>query len=402
MKLFRLKLSRLWTIALLTAGAPEGNLGKTLRENRRPITMHNRFRALRTVLRSTLTAIGVAVFCWAQNSPPALDQDIQRLLTEQNIPSISIAQIKGGRIVRANSYGWQSPDVPATPDTLYNIASLTKPISAQVALRLVSKGAISLDEPMYKYWVDPDIAKDERRELLTPRISLSHQTGFANWRSETGNVLTFRSDPGKAFGYSGEGYEYLARFIEKKTGKNLEEHARELVFRPAGMKDTAYTRQPWFEGRVAVPTDAEGRRLKPTFASKPVASDLVYTTAADYARFLLQVMKDKGIAQAVANERSRVQVSLRDKMCQSIAPGICPDELGMGLGWQVLRFKNKTVLMHTGRDPGVYTFTYLCPTTGSGAVILTNGQNGNKLVIPLLRSLEAESDLIDFLVSAMR
>lgn len=62
----------------------------------------------------------------------------------------------------------------------------------------------------------------------------------------------------------------------------------------------------------------------------------------------------------------------------------------------------KTVLVHTGRDPGLYTFTYLCQTTGSGAVILTNGQNGNKAVIPLLKSLAAESELVNFLVSAMR
>jgi CubicO group peptidase (beta-lactamase class C family) len=329
-------------------------------------------------------------------------QDVSRLLSEHHVPSVSIAQIKGGKLVRTSAYGQQSLDSSATSNTLYNIASLTKPISAEVVLRLVSKRVISLDEPMYKHWTDPDIARDERRKLLTPRIALSHQTGFANWRSETGNVLTFRNDPGQTFGYSGEGYEYLAHFLENKTGDNLEEHARKLVFRPAGMEATAYTRQPWFEARVAVPADAEGRWLKPTFAGKPVASDLMYTTAADYARFLLRVMKDEGMTQAVATERARVQVSLRNKMCQSIPSEICPDELGMGLGWQVLRFKSKTVLMHTGRDPGVYTFTYLCPTTGSGAVILTNGQNGNKLVIPLLRSLESESDFIDFLVSAMR
>ncbi|MBK7930918.1 MAG: beta-lactamase family protein [Bryobacterales bacterium] len=331
-----------------------------------------------------------------------LSQDVPRLLSEHHVPSVSIAQIKGGKLVRTGAYGEQSSDRPATSSTLYNIASLTKPISAEVVLRLVSKRAISLDEPMYKSWTDPDIAHDERRKLLTPRIALSHQTGFANWRSETGNVLTFRNDPGQTFGYSGEGYEYLAHFLENKTGHNLGEHARELVFKPARMDATAYTRQPWFETRVAVPADADGRWLKPTFASKPVASDLMYTTAADYARFLLQVMADEGITQAVAAARARVQISLRDRMCQSVPSEVCPDELGMGLGWQVLRFKNKTVLMHTGRDPGVYTFTYLCPTTGSGAVILTNGQNGNKLVIPILRSLEAESEFIDFLVSAMR
>lgn len=347
-------------------------------------------------------AIGTAVVSWAQASPAVLEQDANRLLAEHNIPSVSIAQIKDGRIVLTTAYGRSSSTAAPTPDTLYNIASLTKPISAEVALRLMSKGAIALDEPMYTYWTDPDIESDERRKLLTPRISLSHQTGFANWRSETGNVLTFRNDPGAGFGYSGEGYEYLSRFIEKKTGKNLEEHARELIFGPAGMEDTAYTRQPWFEGRVAVPADAQGQWLKPTFADRPVASDLAYTTAADYARLLLQVMEDKGISADLAKERSKVQVSLREKMCQAIPKEVCPDDLGMGLGWQVLRFGSKTILMHTGRDPGLYTYAYLCPTTGSGAVILTNGQNGNKIVLPLLKDLEAEPEFLDFLAKAMR
>ncbi len=364
--------------------------------------MPNPFRRLETRTRCALVGAGVAVGCWAQASASAPDQQVLRLLSEWHVPSCSLAQIKGGRVVWAGAYGQQSSSVAATSDTLYNLASLTKPISAEVVLRLVSKGVLSLDEPMHRYWTDPDIATDERRKLLTPRLSLSHQTGFANWRSETGDVLSFRTDPGKVFGYSGEGYEYLARFVEKKTGKNLEEHARELVFTPARMRVTAYTRQPWFEGRVAVPADAEGRWLKPSFADKPVASDLMYTTAVDYAQFLLQVMNDEGITQSVASQRSRVQISLREKMCQSIKAEVCPDELGMGLGWQVLRFKKKTVFMHTGRDPGVYTFTYLCPTTGSGAVILMNGENGNKVVVPLLQRLAAEPEFVEFLAKTMR
>lgn len=90
---------------------------------------------------------------------------------------------------------------------------------------------------------------------------------------------------------------------------------------------------------MAVPADAEGRWLKPTFASKPVASDLMYTTAADYARFLLQVMKDRALTPAVAKERARIQVSLKERMCLSVPAKLCPDELGMGLGWQVFRFR---------------------------------------------------------------
>jgi len=111
-----------------------------------------------------------------------LDQDAPKWLAEFAIPSVSIAGIEDGRIVLVAAYGVQSAGVAATPQTLYNIASMTKPISAEVILCLVSKGQIALDEPMHPYWVDPDVANDELHKLLTPRLALNHQTGFPNWR----------------------------------------------------------------------------------------------------------------------------------------------------------------------------------------------------------------------------
>ena len=167
----------------------------------------------------------------------------------------------------AEAYGEAAPGVSASNTTLYNIASLSKPISAEVILRLASAGKLSLDEPMWRYWIDPDLAADPRAKLLTPRMALDHQTGFANWRRETGGRLALIRDPGTAFGYSGEGYQYVARFAEKKTGQPFEKLAQTLVFDPAGMTRTAYTDRPWMNGHMAKrPTRTESgwsRRLRP-------------------------------------------------------------------------------------------------------------------------------------------
>jgi CubicO group peptidase (beta-lactamase class C family) len=73
---------------------------------------------------------------------------------------------------------------------------LTKPIAAEVLLRLASAGQIDLDAPMQSHWVDPDIRGDSRAERLTVRMALQHRTGLPNWRSHTGNVLSFVLDPG--------------------------------------------------------------------------------------------------------------------------------------------------------------------------------------------------------------
>ena len=90
----------------------------------------------------------------------------------------------------AEAYGEAAPGMPASNATLYNIASMSKPISAEVILRLAAVNKLSLDEPMHAYWVDPDLAADPRAKLLTTRMALDHQTGFANWRRETGGKLT--------------------------------------------------------------------------------------------------------------------------------------------------------------------------------------------------------------------
>ncbi len=351
-----------------------------------------------------IVILGLLNSSLAQTSfSPATEGVFTRLLSDQNVPGVSIAQIRGGKIVALGAYGRQDSVDAAKTTTLYNVASLAKPISAEVALRLVSRGTISLDEPMVNYWTDPDIARDDRRMLLTPLFSLTHRTGFAaNWRSEDGGTLRFMSTPGTTFHYSGEGYEYLARFIQKKTNRDLQEQAQELLFTPAEMAATSYVRQPWFEGRVALPAGKDGVWIEPTFTASPLASDLLYTTAGDYARFLVQVMNNEGISDSLARERQRVQVSLLEEIGQSIPVELRPDELGMGLGWMVIRFKQTTLLMHTGHDPGVHTFAYLSPTNGTGAVILTNGEKGKSIVAPILKEIGAEPELVALLERTMR
>jgi CubicO group peptidase (beta-lactamase class C family) len=333
---------------------------------------------------------------------PSLDGDVPRLLEESHIPSVSIAQIKDGRIVAVRAYGRQDATTAATPRTLYNIASLTKPITAQVAMHLLSQGVIVLDEPMAPVWTDPDIATDDRRNLLTPRIALTHQTGFANWRSMTNDKLTFTFTPGTRYSYSGEGFEYLARFMEKKTGARLDVNAKKLVFDPLGMHDTAFTRQEWFAGRVAAPADDKGNWLEPHFAERPISADMVYTTAQDYALLLQAVIENRGITPEVARERDRIQISLKQQLCPQVPAGLCPDELGSGLSWQILRFKDATVLMHTGHDPGLYTFAYVSPDRRSGAVILTNGENGRRIVPPILRDLDAPAAFTEVMAATMK
>jgi len=322
-------------------------------------------------------------------------------MAEANIPSVAIASIKSGRIVQTAVFGEQSPGISATESTTYNIASLTKPLTAEVVLRLASKKQLGLDEPMVYHWIDPDVSTDVRHQALTARFALSHQTGLPNWRdSKTGMKFIF--DPGTQWGYSGEGYQYVLRFSEKKTGKSFDILARSQLFEPGGMSHTTFTDQPWLRERIALPSDSLGNYMTPHIAERPNAADLVYTTVADYASFMIEVMQDKGLSSDVARERRRIQVDLRNLRCAGDKAPTCPERIGFGLGWEILDFSGDIIFMHTGKDDGVFTFAYLSKSTQDGVVILTSGDNGHKAVLPVLEKLGANPRYLAYLQAQVR
>ena len=347
-------------------------------------------------LAACLLAAGPATA--AETLEATLARDMPAILARHKVPSLSVAHIERGRIVFAAAYGEQSPGVPATPDTLYNVASLTKPVSAEVVLRLASAGRFSLDEPMYPVWTDPDVAADPRRKLLTPRLALSHRTGFPNWRFLAADgKLAFAHTPGTSVGYSGEGYEWVSRFAARKAGRPFEDLARKLVLDPAGMKSTSYTRRPWFAGRVALGTDTEGKPVAPVQNEAYLASDDLHTTAADYARFMIRAMEGKGLTPALRAEREKVQASTRAENCAGEKAKTCPVELGFGLGWEVQRFRGETILFHTGADQGEFTLAFFNPRTKSGTVVLTNSRNGALAIVDVLDRIGGEPALLAFL-----
>lgn len=330
----------------------------------------------------------------------ALDRDMPAILAKHRVPSVSVAKVEKGRVVLAAAYGEQSPGVPATARTLYNVASLTKPISAEVVLRLAARGRLSLDEPMHPHWVDPDVAGDPRHRLLTPRLALSHRTGFPNWRFLAADgKLAFAHSPGESIGYSGEGYEWVSRFAERKTRRDFESLAKTLVFDPAGMKETAYTRRPWFAGRLAVGTDEQGRPVPAADRTDYVASDDVHTTAEDYARFMISAMNRQGLTPRIASQRESVQASTRDKFCAGDKKPACPAEIGFGLGWEVHRYRSGTILFHTGSDRGEFALAFFNPRTRSGAVVLTNSRNGPLVILAVLDRIGIDPALLGFLHS---
>lgn len=297
------------------------------------------------------------------------DQETEKWLKENNVPALGIGIITDGKLKQIKVFGELKKSITAPYNTIWNVASLTKPVTAITVLKLVSSGKWDLDEPLYKYWIDPDIAKDPNLKLLTTRIVLSHQTGFPNWRSfnESGK-LDFKFKPGTKYQYSGEGFEYLRKAIEKKFHKTLDQLAAELVFEPLKMTDSQLIWNDKIDvSRYALNYDNKGNPYEPTKNKIVNAADDLLTTVEDYSNFLCSVMNSDGLSKKVFDDMTSHQVTTKkDKY--------------FGLGFEIYDLGNENyALSHGGADKGVQTIFILLPKTKQGLVIFTNVDDGYKV-----------------------
>lgn len=334
-----------------------------------------------------------------------LDAGFDAILAEHRIVTAGAAIIQDGENVWSRYYGEQSPGVPASRDTLFNVASITKTVAAETLLRLAGAGLVSLDEPMVRYWTDPDIAGDSRSWLLTPRRVLTHSTGFPNWRFFLpSGELEFVRDPGTGFGYSGEGFEYLARFVEAKLGRDFEAVVEEQVFVPVGMEASAFGQYAENFPRMARPVDSDG--VFHGYFCRPQsgwcreegdssAADDMTTTVEDYAAFLIAVMDHDGYDASLAAARNAIATVETDPSPVDCAmvEGDCPERMGFGLGWRVFDYGTAQVLYHGGSDWSEVASAYFVPQSRDGVIVFLNAPNANgiRAMGPVLELLDPGS-----------
>ncbi len=318
-----------------------------------------------------------------------LVQSLPEWLTETQVPATSVAYIEDGQVQWTVVCGQMNESEPATLETRFNTASIAKPMVAEIALRLFSHGELSLDEPMSSHWVDPDLAGSQYLDRLTPRIALSHQTGFPNWRRMTDDKLEFRWEPGSQTGYSGEGIRYVTHYIEAKFNKPFETVARNMLFRPSGMNDASFVADTSIQDDIAWGRTNDGEWSEPFFNEEPLGAGDVWITSADYARFLSAVMQDARSQSNQAKERKSIN---RDEVTQWCGEGKtplenCPARMGFGIGWYVYEYGDETVFAHNGSNFVDKSLAIFVPETQTGFVAFANGENGKATISKVARAL---------------
>ena len=346
---------------------------------------------------------------WQPNA--TLLRNLPRLLELSSVPGLALGVVDEGRTwTRGFGRAVEDPAEEASAETVFEGASLGKPLFAYAVLRLVDAKVLELDRPLYQYLPLPE-ANNERMRRVTPRQVLSHTTGLANWRQQPG-PLEPASEPGQKFSYSGEAYFYLQRVVETVTGKPFGRFMRHEVLDPLGMKESSYVWLPQFDSRMAAGYDGQEQRLdvqaaigrrtltiaqawgkpltdwryedaaravplvNPQWPTLPLyimpnAATSLLTTVKDYTKFLSRLVagpSEDGLKVAPATWQAMTTPQIR-----------LNSALYWGLGWGIQRDENGEVLWHWGANNSFRNFVIADPPNRRAVVVFTNSENGPRL-----------------------
>ncbi|HSB94504.1 MAG TPA: serine hydrolase domain-containing protein [Flavitalea sp.] len=308
--------------------------------------------------------------CSARRIQMPGSKSIEAFMKDQHVPTVGVCIIQKAEIQQVKLFGNIEYHSPAPRNTLFNLASLTKPLISTTTLKLVSNGQWDLDEPLCHYWTDPDVIDDSFNTKLTTRHVLSHQSGLPNWRGhEPGGKLTFAFEPGSQWKYSGEGFEYLRKAIENKFHISIEKLVDSILFNPIEMTDTRF----YWDGNMDTTLYAErynsnGVQYEKEKWYSANASNLVMSTMEDYGKFAVAILKQNFLSLSMQNEMIKPQAKVNN-------------DKEFGLGWNLVRnlTNGHYALTHTGRNRGQNTVIILLPEDKRGIIVFTNGDNGDKV-----------------------
>lgn len=331
-------------------------------------------------------------------------------MTELRVPAVSIAVIHKGRIEWARGFGvtrWGGP--PVTDRTLFQAASISKPVFALAAARFADEGKVDLRADVKDYlttWKVPDSAFT-RRSPVTLRALLSHTAGITSqgFRGYEPNALlpTLRqildgappannspvridTPPGDRYRYTGGGYVVAQAVLQDVTGQPAEQFLRELVLKPLRMTLSTFE-QPLPASRaveIAIPYRADGTPVAggPHVYPELAAAGL-WTTPSDLARYVL------GVRTAL---QGKAKALISTGMARSM---LTPVLDGQGLGPHIGGRTSRKFFTHNGGNEG-YRCLFVAYEDGEGAVVMTNSDNGGVIMEEVMRSIASAYAWPDF------
>jgi CubicO group peptidase (beta-lactamase class C family) len=350
-----------------------------------------------------ITLCGIA--CWAQTGPSLsqagaaeIDSIVQRAVQQRTVPGVVVAIANKDRILYYKSFGLMdvAREKPMTNDTIFRIASMTKPVTSAAIMMLVEQGKLKLDDPVSKYlptFKDREVistfnaadaqytTKKATQEVLIRHL-LTNTSGLAYpFSNDTSNRLQQKTgkppeelpllyEPGTRWTYSSS-TKVLGYVVEKITGTTLDKFDEEKIFRPLQLQDTFYTVPPAKMNRVVTIHRREnGKLIEVANTDKlesPVAGDGgINSTAADYIKFLQMFLNDGKAGSATLLKKESIAMMTKNEIGDVIVQtqkttdplrsldfpiGAGRDKFGFGFQIATSNKENPNL-----RSPGSYTW----------------------------------------------
>ncbi len=341
---------------------------------------------------------------------PAQSTKLADRMAALHVPGVSIAVVHNGQIEWARGFGvTKTGGPPVTEETLFQAASISKPVTAMAVLHLVQAGKLDLDADVNQYlktWKVPEnefTAKNKvtLRELLTHTAGMTVH-GFPGYASNAtlptviqvlngekpANTPAIRVDtvPGSAWRYSGGGYVVMQQLLEDVTGKPFPKLMQEMVLGPMGMTQSSYE-QPLPKARLAeaaMPYQGDGKPVAGGPHTYPeMAPAGLWTTPSDLARYAMEVQKSlAGKSDRVLSAATARQMLTADKNHWGLGPGVSGSQ-------------DHPYFTHGGANEG-FRCNFIAYENGDGAFIMTNSDNGGQLAEEVFRAIASEYEWPDF------
>lgn len=355
-----------------------------------------------------------------------ISKRMQSFVDESRIPGCVTLVMHGGKTVHENAVGFadRASNLKLNIDSLFQVMSMTKPVTAIAIMMLVDDGLVNLNDPIDRFLpgfsamkveIDENGNKklvDSRRKILVRHL-LTHMSGFSSsdpppltddmkWKLTLAEVVErisnapLVSEPGTRVSYSGLGFSVAGRIVEIASGKRFDAFLDERLFVPLGMQDTHFFLPKDKQGRLAKVYYRESGKLAlldedPFRPGAKLANPAggLYSTARDMAA-ILRMMLNKGVyrSRRILSQRSVETMT----QIQSLPPGPNSTEsTAYGYGWAVTSGpSNSATLM----EPGVFghsgafgTYFWADPASNVCAVFLTQILGGDGVVTDTFRSL---------------
>lgn len=336
----------------------------------------------------------------------SIDRTVAAAMAATGSKGMAIAVVDNGSVTFSRAYGVRdAAGAPLQTSTVMYGASLTKALFAYFVMQLVDEGKLDLDTPIAAYlprplptYATPDIierysafaglASDERWRTLTPRLLLTHSSGFSNFYFlEPDEQLRIHFEPGTRYSYSGDGFILLQFVLEQGLGLNVGAEIDRRIFKPLGMTRTSLIWRSDFRPNLADGFGQEGQAEPHDERSKVRASGSMDTTIDDFARFAAAYSRGDGLSSAARAVLVQQHLAIKTRsqfplFQEPISPPPFPD-IGAGLG--VIAFKGPQGRgFYKGGHNDFTANTWVCIEKGKRCVVILSNDVRSEPAFPAI------------------